>query len=278
MIERDFRTGLLCYFFALIYSMPAAAAGRMAAGGAREAALSQSVVALPGHFSVFHNQAFLAEIPFPSLGISYQQPFFIPGYTESALCAVLPVQATVFAVGISQSAVSDYTESEYGFSVAKKLSPRLSAGLLFNGFFLGFPESGVQKGSLQVDGGIKYTLHERLILGLHLKNMVHSTIESFQYRLAFPFTVRAGASYRLSEMLLLSGEALIEKVRGTIFRCGAEFSAGPSFRLRGGISAHPLQHSFGFGYLWRFFQVDFAMTHHHLLGYTPFFSLNLRLK
>jgi hypothetical protein len=278
MSKRDFRIGLLCYCFALFYSAPAFAIQRMTAAGAREAALSHSVVALPGLFSVFHNQAFLAEQRFPSLGISFRQPYSIPGYYESALCAVLPVQAAVLAVGITQAGVYEYTESGFGLSVAKKLTGRLSAGLFFNGFFVTFPETGSQKGSYQVDGGVKYAFTDKLEFGLHLRNLVHSSAETFQYNLAFPLIVRGGAAFRLTELLLLTGEVLLEKERGTVFRCGAEITAGRGFSLRGGISAHPLQHSFGFGYLWKFFQVDFAMVHHYLLGYSPYFSLGLRLR
>jgi hypothetical protein len=188
------------------------------------------------------------------------------------------VHAAVLAVGITQSSLATYTESGFGFSIAKKLSARLSAGLFFNSFFVSLPEAGTHKGSLQLDGGLKYACSEKLLLGFHLRNIFHTRIETFQYNFSFPLLITGGASYTLSETILLTGETLFEEGYGLAARYGTELSLIDKFRIRGGIATRPFQHSLGFGYAWNICNIDFAMVHHELLGYSPLLSLNFQFK
>jgi hypothetical protein len=278
MSRRMFGISVINLFFVISFPVYSVAIERLTAAGAREAALSQSVVALPGAFSVFHNQALLAGNKTASVGISNHQPYFIPGYNESALSVVFPVHEAVLALGISQSSLTSYTESGLGISIAKKLSSRLSAGLFFNSFFISLPEAGTHKGAFQLDGGLAYTCSEKLILGLHLRNIFHTGIETFQYNIEFPFLLTGGVSYTLSETILVSGETLFEEDYGFASRYGTELSLTDKFRIRGGIATNPFQHSLGFGYIWKVFCIDFAMVHHELLGYSPLFSLNFQFR
>jgi hypothetical protein len=278
MSKSVFRISLINLLFVVSFPVYSIASERITAAGAREAALSQSVVALPGAFSVFHNQALLAGNKAASVGISNHQPYFIPGYNESALSVVFPVHEAVLALGISQSSLTSYTESGLGISIAKKLSPRLSAGLFFNSFFISLPEAGTHKGAFQLDGGLAYTCSEKLILGFHLRNIFHTGIETFQYYIAFPMLVRGGVSYSLSETILLTGETLFDEDYGFGSRYGAELSLTDNFRIRGGLATNPFQHSLGFGYTWKVCCIDFAMVHHELLGYSPLFSLNFQFR
>jgi len=273
MCKRDLKIGLLIGAFAF-HMADSAAIVRVATTGAREAALSQAVVALSGSFSVFHNQAFLTETKSSSLGICYCQPYLINGYCEGALSVVYPTKTAVFAIGVTQSAIATYKESEYGFAIAKELGGKLSAGVLFNCFTLNFPEVGRYKVSLMVDGGMRYRFSDRLALGVHLKNMVWSKIETFQYSLKFPFVLRAGTAYILTDSILLTGEVDFEHDVGFGIRCGTELALTDIFRIRGGVSTKPFQHSFGFGYRLSFCQMDFALVHHEILGYSPAISFS----
>ena len=99
MYKRDLKIGLLVHLLALFLTFNSAAIERVSAVGARETALSLAVVALSGSFSVFHNQAFLTENSSSSLSVSYRQPYFIRGYSESALSLVYPTKTAVFAIG-----------------------------------------------------------------------------------------------------------------------------------------------------------------------------------
>jgi hypothetical protein len=265
--------GLLVGAFAF-QAANCAAIVRSATAGARETAMSQAVVALAGAFSVFYNQAFLTEAKSTSVGLCYSQPYWISGYREGALSVVYPTKTVVFAFGVKQSAIAIYKESDYCLAIAKELGEKLSAGILFNCFTMNLPEVGRNKGSLQVEGGIRYRFSDRLALGVHLKNMVWSKIETFQYSLKFPFMMQAGTAYLLTDSILLTGEVDLEQDVGFGFRCGTELLVTRDFRIRGGLSAKPFRHSFGFGYRLLLCQMDFAIVHHETLGYSPVISFS----
>jgi hypothetical protein len=277
MSHRDLQSGLFFQLIFLLLPSFGSAIERMTAAGARESALSLAVVALPGSFSVFHNPAFLAGHKNYTASLSYRQPYLIQDYHQSALSLACPIQTYVFAVGITQSSIADYKETNVGISIAKKLSEKLSAGILINFFSLNFPEEGTRKGSVQVDAGLGYFFSERLSLGFHLRNMVQSKIETFQHNFSFPLIIRIGASYMLTEQILMATEAVLDNKNNLSFRNGLEYKLMECFWLRGGISVNPFRHSFGLGYSWNLFQLDFAMVHHEILGFTPTLSVNFNL-
>jgi hypothetical protein len=278
MCKRDFKIGLSFYLLTLLIALNCSAVERVSSIGAREAALAMAVVSLSGPFSVFHNQALLTENKCFAVSLSYRQPYFIKGYSESAISLVYPTTTAVFAIGISQAAIATYKESNFGFSIAKVLTRKLSAGLLFNYFNRNLPEAGRQIGSFQVDGGIRFRSSNRLSLGLHIRNIISSKAETFQYSLSFPPVIRGGASLLLTDKILLTTETVFAQSYGLGLRCGIEYLLNDNFRVRGGIASKPFQHSFGFGYSWQRCQLDFAMVHHEALGYTPSFSISFCLK
>lgn len=277
MCKRELKISLLIQILGVIFNLDTLAFERGAVAGARESALANAVVALPGSFTIFHNQAFLSECNNPAVGISYRQPYFIKGYSESAIALTYPISTAVFAVAVSQTSVASYKESNLGIALSKVLARNLSAGLLFNYFYFNLPESGQHKGSIQVDGGIRYVCSSRLKLGFHIRNMFSTQSETFQYQLTFPLFLRSGVSFGLTERLLLVGESYFEKDIGVGIRLGTEAALSGNFMIRVGLSTKPVQHSLGFGYKWKQYQLDFAMVHHEMLGYTPLLSLSFIL-
>ena len=283
MHTKILRTGLFIYFIFL--SFDGSTIERVTSIGAREASLSMAVISQSGAFSVFHNQAFLT-VGDATIGgnlsgsaaVSFRQPFLISGYSESALSVVIPSRDIVFAVGITHSGIENYSESSLGLAIAKRLTRKLSAGLLFNYFTFNLPENGTNKGSFQLDGGLAYQYSQILSLGVHVRNIISSPCSTFQYRIAFPVLFRAGVSYVLTEKILLSTETVFEANTGAEkntdlnLRFGMEYLLYENFFLRGGISTRPFQHTAGFGYRWKSCQLDFALVHHEFLGYTPIFS------
>lgn len=284
MHARVLKTGLFIYFIFLTYD--GSTIERITSIGARESSLSLAVISQPSEFSVFHNQAFLTldrtqvvgNQPF-SAGVSFRQPFLIKGYIESALSVVIPSRDIVFAVGITHSGIDNYSESSVGLALAKRLTRKLSAGLLFNYFTFNLPESETSKGSFQLDGGLAYKYSDILFLGFHVRNIISTPCSTFQYHITFPMLLRAGATCLLTEKIMLSTEidfetnTGVEKKVGINLRFGMEYLLHENFFLRGGLSTKPFQHTAGFGYRWKSCQLDFALVHHEILGYTPIFSL-----
>jgi hypothetical protein len=278
MCKRDFKVGLSFQLLTLLIPLNCLAVERTSSIGAREEALAMAVVSLSGSFSVFHNQAMLTDSKWPMVSLSYRQPYWIKGYNESAISFVYPTATAVLAIGISQAAIATYKESSLGLSIAKQLTRKLSVALLFNYFSLNLPEVGGHTGSFQLDGGVWYKYSDKMSMGFHLRNIVNTKAETIQYLLTFPLVVRGGVSYQLTQKILLMQETVFENRNGFGLRFGTEYLLNNNFCVRGGISTNPFRHSFGFGYRWNFCQLDFAMVHHEMLGYTPSFSVSFCLK
>lgn len=271
------KPGLIFPLLFVFFSLAGHSIERNQTSGARESALANATVALPTSFAIFHNQALLSEQKYPSLAVSYSQPYAVRGFHQSQLSLIWPIYAAVLGVGCAQSSLSNYHETNLGLAISKNLSGKIAAGIMINYFDVCLPESGQHRGAFQIDGGFLYKPSEKLYLGLHFQNIAQSRLETFQYHMTFPARIRAGLSYRLTDQLLLAGESRIELWSEVGFRIGLEYQILNSFWIRGGLSSNTFQHSFGFGYALRKFQVDFTIVHHVILGFTPVFAINLNL-
>ena len=254
------------------------AADRSTGAGARESALGLATVALPTSFSIFYNPALLTEYSAPWLTAGFCQPYVVAGYQVNQLALGFGLVGTTFGFGVSQVSVASYHETNLGFSIAKRLSGRCSAGVMINYFVLNLPESGQHRGAFQVDGGFSFKVSKRLFLGCHFQNLLQSRLETFQYHVTFPILLSSGFSYYLTDQLLLAGETHLGQLTELEFRSGLEYEPFRHFWLRGGMLSNPFRHAFGFGYVRKRFQLDFAAIHHALLGFSPVFSITFQLK
>lgn len=245
---------------------------RLPVVGAREASLGGAVSALQSSFSIFSNQSLMCGIGKQSVAVSCSQPYQLDGFYQGAVAWMKPVGHDAVGLGLWHSSFSGYTETVLGAAVAKKLSEKLAAGLLINGYTLNFPESGTRKVALKADASLSFRAKGGLVLGLNLKNLAGPGITTNNFILTFPFVAQGGVAYNLSPELLLLGDIGFEKVYGTFFRIGSEVKLHESFRLRGGISTQPFRYAAGFGYVLKLVDLDFAVVHHPLLGYSPVIS------
>jgi len=245
--------------------------------GAREVSLGNASVAIISPFSVFHNQAALAWIQRVTVANDYRQPYLIDGFASKSLAFVLPTPVSNFAISLQQKGIPGYNESRLGFSMAKTMGKRVSAGIQFNYYTIDFPEQGSNRGTFLIEFGMFFKAANNLSIGLHIFNPSQASIESLNFKLNLPVSVTAGISLKPSENLaLVSSLAYCAEVPLNV-RMGIEYQISDCFFLRGGLSGKPIRHSAGLGYKNRYVAVDFAIVHHETLGYTPSISLALNL-
>ena len=243
--------------------------------GAREVSLGNASVALISPFSVFHNQAALAQVKIISIAIDYRQPFLIEGFAAKALAVVIPTPVSNFAFSLQQNGIQGYNESRFGFAMAKKLGKRISAGLQFNYFLVNFPEQGSSRGTVLIEFGVLFQTTNNVTIGLHIFNPARASIESLNLKSNLPVSATAGIALKPSANLLFVSAIAYCVDNPLNIRMGIEYQFSESFFLRGGLSGKPIRHSAGLGYKCKFFATDFAFVHHETLGYTPSISLTL---
>ncbi|MCE1199440.1 MAG: hypothetical protein LWW85_10770 [Marinilabiliales bacterium] len=256
----------------------AMAAERPGSAGAFSSALSAAVVAWPGIFSAFGNPALLVYTRSPSVALGYRQPYAIPDLQEGMLVANFHAGSSVLSLALSDTGTGDYHETTCGLALAKRLSSRFAVGLLFNSFWLPLPEEGKQLGSFQLDLGLCYATKGGSMAGLAIRNLVQTTVETFQHSIRFPWEIHLGSYRRLTDKLGVSGDVMLFQNKNLNVCIGTECQIFTHFCLRGGISLQPFCHSFGFGYEWHAIVLDFAATHHPILGYSPTLSLCYLMK
>jgi hypothetical protein len=278
MILPKLKSNLIAILLSFIFVKPIFSFDRDFAVGSREKALANAVVAVSGPFSTFNNQAFLANAKSFTIAVDYFQPYMIKGFSENAAVVVLPTPTAVFALSVNQSGIPGYSETNYGFVLAKSLGKRFSAGLQFNYFSIDFPENGTQKGTLVFEGGIGYRPSNHFALGIHCYNPFVAKIESLYRVTNIPTIVRGGCSANFSDNLLFVTELTFRSDQPLNFRMGFEYEFTRGFFLRGGLSGKPINHSAGIGYNRNLFSLDFAMVHHQTLGYTPSISLIINFR
>ena len=271
------KTGLLTLALFSIFFSKGYSIGDQTQVGARESALGNASVALISPFSVFYNQAALAWVKSISLAIDYRQPYLIEGFAVKSLAAVIPTPVSNFAFSVQQKGIPGYSESRFGFAIAKTLGKRFSAGIQFNYFMVDFQEQGSSRGTFLIEFGVLFQSANNVTIGLHIFNPAHASIESLNLKSNLPVNATAGIALKPSSNLLFVSSVAYCVDNPLNVRMGIEYQFSDCFFLRGGLSGKPIRHSAGLGYRSRFFQTDFAVVHHETLGYTPSISLILNL-
>lgn len=241
--------------------------------GARAAALSNAVVSQQDVWSVHHNQAGMAFLEDPEVGISYESRFALRELATKGLVAALPTKFGTFGLNVSQFGYSQYNETKLGVGYARKLAEHVSAGVQLNYLMVSFAEGPYgNRGVLNAELGLQAELTEELTLGAHIFNPTNAKIADYDDE-RLPVIVRIGADYRFSEKFFTSVEVQKDIDREAQFRVGLEYQVAEIFFLRGGIGTEPFQSSFGFGMLYKDLKLDIATAYHNVLGYSPQASL-----
>jgi hypothetical protein len=277
MIRAIVKFGQLTLVFFFIFFSKGYSIGDQTQVGARDVSLANASVALISAFSVFHNQASIAWIRQVTIGIDYRQPYLLEGFSERSLAAVIPTPVSNFAFAIQQKGIQGYNESRFGFTMAKTLGKRISAGLQFNYFLVDFPEQGSSRGAFLVEFGLLFQTTNNTTIGLHIFNPARASVESLNLKSNLPVSATTGISLKPSSNLLFVSAIAYCADNPLNIMAGIEYQFSESFFLRGGLSGKPVRHSAGLGYRFRFFNVDVAFVHHETLGYTPSISMLLNL-
>jgi len=240
--------------------------------GARFDGLSNATVMIPDLWSVSQNQAGIAWVPSPSVGLHFENKFAVPEYSLSAMSAVIPTGHGSIGTMLYYFGYSMYHDIRVGIAYGHSFSERFAAGIQLNYINTYIADSYGSFHSVVAEGGIMAIPVENLYLGVHVYNLTASKMSDPE-RDPLPVILRMGMGYQFRQRLFVSIETEKDKSHKAVFKTGAEFNINETFFLRTGYSTNPGKPSFGFGFLFYNFRADIAMTLHPTLGFTPYFSL-----
>ena len=239
--------------------------------GSRAAAMGNTGVSIVDIWSVFNNQAGLAYLDYPSIGLHHENRFISPDLSFSALGFVYPVKPGTFGLSVKRLGFTEFSQTKAGLAYGMKLAPRFSAGVQIN--MHNINASGVygQTSAFSVEAGLHYTPSKNLSVGVHVVNPSRSKIYDDE---RIPTIFNLGIAYKLGEKVILTGAAEKNLDVDPNFKAGLEYSPINNLFFRTGFSTNPSLLSFGLGYNYRGLQFDFAFSKHQYLGYTPQVSLS----
>jgi len=240
---------------------------------ARYAGMAGTCTALQDSWSGFHNQGGLAYIRDLSLSIHYENHFLIPENSIKALTVSIPVTKGTIGISYSFFGYSKYFESRAGLAFGKTFGDHLSAGIQINHLMIGQSSDYGNMHAVVPEGGILVRPGDKLYIGFHLFNPARQHFARSQDQ-DIPSFMQIGIGYRIIDEVLLCVEAEKATLEKQVLKAGFEYEMIRYFNLRLGISSAEISRfAIGLGYTFRHFTLDFALSHHQWMGFTPYITL-----
>lgn len=246
--------------------------------GAASEGMGNATVMKSDIWSAFHNQAGLANLESLEIGTYYSNIFGMKELARKSVVVAMPIkQMGVFAISFNNMGYSKYGENKFGLAYAKKLGKRISAGIQLNYFNTNISNYNTNEygseNTVTAELGIQMELVDNLLFGVHVFNPFSMTKEESNKMRRMPSILRLGLGYNFDNRLLVSIETEKDIDRDMIFKAGLEYKLIKYIYLRTGISTNPNKYSYGLGVNYKNIKVDFTVSNHEILGYTPHFSL-----
>jgi len=246
--------------------------------GAKSGGLGHASVALSDGWSIFNNQAGLAFLDQPFIGVSYENRFLLKELSRNFVGFAIPTESGTIGISALSFGYSLYNEGKYGLAYSRKLSDKTSLGIQLN--YMTIRQRGTEYGNsnnLTAEIGFQSQITDDLRLGIHIFNLTQTElIES--NRESIPTVFRIGGQYQVSDKVLILAESEKDVDRSAFFKAGVQYHIIENLFVRGGISTNPTYTSIGFGYVYKQFKIDFATNYQPILGYTPQFSISYQLQ
>lgn len=237
--------------------------------GARQAGMGFSGVTLTDVWSSSHNQAGLARLTVPSMGIYNENRFLLPSTALSAFTFALPTnESGVFALDISYFGYQKYNESKIGLAYAMMIGTHFSIGAKIDYLNTHFAEVYGNKGHVIAEFGFLAEPVEHLFIGGHIYNITRTKLASYDDE-RVPSILTVGIGYRFTEKLYMITEAEKKFDTKIIFKIGLDYKFMNNLFIRGGATTSPDEISFGLGYVLGKIKADVSFSYHQILGITP---------
>lgn len=247
--------------------------------GGRSAALGTASVTFTDVYSVFANQAGLANLNQLSVSLYAENRFLVSDLNTFAIAAAYPTNSGTFGIGASYFGTSDFNETQVKLAYGRKLFEKLAIGAEIDVVALSITESG-SKATATFGLGVQYQITEHFKMGAHVFNPLRIQLTELegtaltandQDRL--PSLIKLGVAYSPAEKVTVFAEAEKNIDEKAIYKGGIEYRLIEKIHVRVGVSSNPTRSSFGVGVNLGALKIDVASSFHPVLGYSPQLSL-----
>lgn len=265
--------GLLIYFTLFVY-----AGNDKGTGGARMIGLAGANTAIRKDvWAGYNNPASVAGIGKYSFGAGFERRFLLQELQYAQLVCAVPVQRSTFIGTASTFGFDLYRETSASIGYARTFHEKYHVGASFQMHNTAIGENYGSAYSYTLQLGTQINLSEKIVLGADVYNLTRSTIGN-QFKERIPTVYSIGVSYQPNARCLIT--TMIDKdvdfkprLRG-----GIEYVFMKILSARIGASTNPDMLYAGIGFFYKSFGLDFAMSYHTYLGFTPNLSLRIDIE
>jgi len=259
--------------------------------GAASAAMGNTAVHNQSIYSVFGNQAGLANVTQIGAAVQLENRFLIPELQSGSILFALPTKSGTFGVGANYYGFDTYNQQQFALSYGRKLfEEKLSIGASFNYLLFNFADFG-NTGKTTFGIGLQYFINSNIRIAAHVFNPIRIQIADNPFADDYVETAfKLGLAFEPSEQVGVYLEAKKTVHYPAEFRGGIEYFPVPLLVLRAGFATVPSAQndgrfggelalaSFGAGVHFEQLKIDLASRFHPQLGHTPTVSLAWLMK
>lgn len=245
--------------------------------GARNIGLANSAMCITQVWSINNNQAALAFVKNPEIGVFYTNRFLLKELGSQSLAFVYPTNIGALGASLDYFGYDQQSELQLGLAYAKKLNEYLSLGIKFN--YLQYQQFEYYGNTRAIVAEISlYSKpHEQILIGFHVYNPTRSKFNTRIEKYA-PTLFNFGAAYVLNSQLLISTQVSKSLDYPMTYKMGIEFEIKESLFLRTGFNIQPSAYFIGVGFDFKTIRFNIAFSYQDRLGISPASSLSHEFK
>lgn len=227
-------------------------------------------------FSGFQQTAALALLKAPGVGVTGVRPYIFSALSRYQVQAVFPVSSGAIGVKTDLRGSGGYKEQQVGFSYARNLGSKLSAGLCFTYNSIRIDGYG-QAAVPGVEAGLLLHVTKELHAGLQWINPVSSKWGTGQQE-KLPAVFVFGWGYEVSAVFYCSAELIKEEEQPPSVSVRFQYKPVSRLLLRAGMGTGTSVTWAGAGFQLSRFRFDVFVAFHPQLGITPGTGLLFQFK
>lgn len=224
-------------------------------------------------FSVFNNQAALAQLKSKSVGLYGERRYLVEGLNNYLGLGAIETRTGCFGIELGYFGFSRFNQARAGLAYALALGSRMNMGVEFNYHSINIPGYG-KASTLGIELGALFHLTEKLNAGMQISNPVGGKFGQAG-REKLPAVYRGGIGFDPSREFFAGIEMVKEELMPAYLNAAIQYAGIPGVAIRTGFTSASNSWWMGIGYLWRSLRIGISIGFHPVLGITPgFFLLN----
>lgn len=241
--------------------------------GAKAWGMGGAAVADESVFSTQNNPAAITYVKKIQAGLYAEDRFRTSNTRLASFSMIVPTRWCHIGGIINHFGYSAFNQQKFSLGLAKKLSETFSLGVNLSYVRTNIAEQE-GAGNPLLEAAVMFKPVRKVALALFIFNPTQSRYSGNSTDF-IPTFVRAGLSYHVNKQVQVLVEADKAHGQDVLFRSGINYKVLSNLSLRAGASNNPVYVTFGFGTAFRNIGLDFSVSVHDVLGYSPHLSFIL---